>query len=198
MILRPSNKKVFIDLHGVMSDLHTSAFAVHGVKDIDLHHSTWPECDYNIVRLCNNLRGRAGLDPITDETFWNRLSKAFWQSLPFNPWAMEFLAAVENEVGAENVVIASAAVATDAAFVGTKRWIMSHLPDYRGSYFLGPDKTCLARRDAILIDDHDWNCESFAEEGGTAILVSRPWNKGGYTVENPLVQALEDLRQLCD
>jgi hypothetical protein len=197
MIFRQTNKKVFIDLHGVLVNFHGPAFAVHGVPSPDLLANYPPDCGYDIVKACNVTRTYRGLKPITLETFWNRLSTTFWKTLPFNPWALEFLGQVIQWAGVSNICIASAAVGNDAAIAGTKTWITSHLPEFRDSYFLGPDKTPLAHSDAILIDDCNHNCGDFARAGGTAILVSRPWNRGGYTVENPLVKALEELRQLC-
>jgi hypothetical protein len=197
MIFKPRNKTIYVDLDGVLIDCAGPAMAVNGVPDF--YEQQYPEeCGFNIVEACNILRFALDKEPLSADEFWRRTSETFWASLPFTPLGEEFIDELQAVVGRENICVASATISskyTAAAIAGRQRWLDKNLPGV--PYFLGPDKRFLAHRDAILIDDANHNCSKFSKAGGTAILVRRPWNSGGYQHVNPLIAAMSDVRQLC-
>jgi hypothetical protein len=197
MIFRSKRKTAYVDLDGVLIDCVGPAMAVNGVPGFR-EEDYPPECGFDLVKVCNVFRKRLAMSRLTPEQFWRRTSETFWATLPFMPMALEFLDELYDVVGQENVCIATATIPskyTSAAIAGKQRWLDSHLPGV--PYFIGLDKSFLANRDTILIDDANHNCGDFARAGGTAILVRRPWNRGGYQQVNPLIAAMNDVRQLC-
>ena len=80
--------------------------------------------------------------------------------------------------GTSTFFIASSSVIDPDALAGKLEWIHRNMPSWIWRrYVFTEHKYLLAAPDALLIDDHQGNCEEFEAAGGQSILVPRPWNR---------------------
>jgi hypothetical protein len=119
--------------------------------------------------------------------FWDGVQgedpDAFWEGLEWMEDGKAILSQAEAWWGAENIcLLTSPSIGTAS---GKLRWIEREMPEYAraGRFLIGRAKHFVAHRDSILIDDSDHNCEKFAAEGGTGMLIPRYWNSGHAHIE---------------
>lgn len=78
-------------------------------------------------------------------------------------------------------------------------WYLTYLPEYVKSnkVIFCPDKSLLASRFSILLDDHEKTCRRFSRAGGWSILFPRPWNSLGK-IYNPLGYIDYELKKILN
>lgn len=159
--------KVFLDMDGVLVDFINGACRAHQVHNPYERDPQQSAGVWDIERLVG----------MSVDEFWPPLGKDFWANLNWMPDGQAILAAVEQKFGRDNICLLTSPCDTDGCADGKLAWIRRHLPEYRRRYFLGPPKEFAASANRILIDDSDHNCERFGDEGGSTILIPRPWNQ---------------------
>jgi hypothetical protein len=170
--------RVFVDMDGVMTKFSSYAFQYIGVTDYMLAYDMYPpECQtWDIVRSANHLR-HPDSPLFTSSRFWDSLDREFWDTIPPEHYLTQLITFLVDQVGTQNVCIASTPTLCPESLAGKLTWIKKHLPSYmHRQYMLGQDKSLLARPDTLLIDDNQDNCVKFEISGGRSILVPRPWN----------------------
>lgn len=188
-------RKIFLDLDGVIVNMHPNAFAMAGVtleKESD-----YPEgFGWDIVGAVNKFRrDQLQAHPLSANGFWDRLNFGFWRNLP--PYEDSFKLVDTLEYYGE--VYFASSPTLDHGCAGAKlAWVREHFPEYRKKTHIGTGKDVFAAiPGAILIDDRDRNCDDFVAAGGQAILVPRPWNNEGY-IPDPYAQIIREMEELCD
>jgi hypothetical protein len=168
--------KLFLDLDGVIVDLHLPLMALWGAK-IDSEDEYPRGFDWDIQGAVGDIRDSKGLPPLTctPSQFWNTMTRDWWYNLLPYPTAIHFVRWLET--GPFDICLATAVVNADSAAARVD-WIHKWLPEYDHKSLIGYPKYLLAGPDCILIDDRDKNCDEFAAAGGTSILVPRAWNTG--------------------
>ncbi len=151
-----------LDLDGVLVDFVRGAFALHG-KSIPMNEVTW------------DFPQQLGFPSTWAGAFWNPLGQAFWAGLGWTNEGNSLLAALEGLFG-NRIVVATSPPLTPGAPEGKLDWIRRHMPKYDRQFHITPCKHFLAGPKRLLIDDHDGNAVAFRREGGTAVVVPRPWN----------------------
>ena len=134
---------------------------------------------WDIQGATNLLRARKNLPPIVGpKDYWGSLTRNFWASLGKYPLADELINWLYSEM--YDVRFCTACV-DEGSIAGRYAWVAEHYPMCLNTMIITTDKAKLAEiPGAILVDDRDKNVEEFRENGGKAVLVERPWNKGGY------------------
>lgn len=156
-------KIAYIDMDGVLADLHSSSLEVFGQTYVA---EKWPPGEYSIAAALG----------ITPEDMWPQIDAHpnFWASLKPYPWAWALLAAVRSW-GYRPVICTQPHGVPTRAFQKLQ-WMQTHLhPNWR-DYHICERKEELAKPGRILIDDSDDNCQKFAAAGGTSILFPQRWN----------------------
>lgn len=155
-----------LDLDGVIFDFVGASLELHG-KSIPRH-----EVQYDFWKQVG----------MTGEEFFAPLrQREFWANLPFTEEAAFILGMVKEEFG-EKVFLMTQAPdlaygdGSSNAILGKMDLILKMLPEYSGRYFIGRPKGVLGARGKVLIDDTEENCIEFQKQGGTTVLVPRPWN----------------------
>ena len=160
--------KIFLDMDGVLVDFIKPAMAAHGI-----HYTMYPvSAGWDIIAACNIL---APEKKMTGQQFWRKFDQKFWASLPKTDICDRLLTRVEGIVGAKNVALLTSGQWPEAA-AGKTEWVRSRLPSYFERLIIGTAKEFMAGPDRLLIDDRDKNVNDFRANGGSAILVPRPWN----------------------
>jgi len=112
------------------------------------------------------------------DDFWEAIADTpgFWRKLDKYTWVAE-LWQLLNDTGC-NIVFASSPCADPKSAAQKLEWLNGvGLMGHGGTnYMLGHNKWLMARRDAILIDDSDWQVRAFRRRGGPAILFPQLWN----------------------
>ena len=153
--------KIFVDLDGVLCNF------VQGACDAwDMPNPyTKPENfgNFDIAKASG----------IPTELFWKKCSgHEFWANLPKHDDADEIL----SRLPGDDVAFLTANSADPFSASGKLAWVKRHYYSFRRRVIITPAKHFIAHSNALLIDDRDQNCEEFRAEGGSAILLPRPWN----------------------
>ncbi len=150
------NKLIFLDMDGVIVDLHSTVMARLGLTDLSAFNR--------------------GCLPHSDEELWSGTDAHWWLNLPWMADGKEIVAICEEAVGPENVVICS----TPANWVGSAEgklfWLHRNMPSYAQRFILTPNKSWCANGRTLLIDDREDNVSGFHQAGGASLLCPRPWN----------------------
>lgn len=150
------NRQIFLDMDGVIVDLHTAVAARLGSVDLEVFNQ--------------------GDLPATDGELWTGTDADWWASLPWMSDGHDLLAVCENAVGAENVIICSKPANWPGGAEGKLRWIEMNMPEYVRRFILTPQKHWCASGRSLLIDDNETNVLEFHQAGGASLLCPRPWN----------------------
>lgn len=157
----------FVDLDGVIVDLVSEAFLVHGLPNPYVNaHS----------------RGKWMMHELADMEpgpFWAKLkSVEFWTNLPFMPDAHRLLEMVKAKFGYKNIWLFTACTEDSSCTAGKHEWIKKRMPAFSKRFFIaGEDKHPFANDGTCLIDDRDENIDAFSLAGGNVVHVPRPWNR---------------------
>lgn len=150
------NKQIFLDMDGVIVDLHHAVAERLGLADMTAFN-----------------RGELAM---SDHEIWSGTDAEWWASLPWMNDGQAILKVCENAVGAENVIVCSKPANWPGSAEGKLQWIASLMPTYARRFVLTPNKAWCANGRTLLIDDNADNILGFAQAGGAALLCPRPWN----------------------
>ena len=153
-------------MDGIIADFVTSACKLHKLDNPYLK----PE-----------YQGVYGIETIfgmTPAQFWEPIDYKFWRNLGKMPDADCIVQVAIDRFGKKNVCILSSPCRTrrGECIDGKSDWIDEYYPELRSNILFGSAKRFCASKDAFLIDDLDYNVETFVENGGNAWLYPRPWN----------------------
>lgn len=151
---------LFLDLDGVLADFVGSACDVHG-KPVD---------DVN----CWDFFEAWGLD---EDGFWapiNAAGRDFWSNLKSYPWFDELVSLVED-VDPQFTICTKPSHQADC-MAGKLDWIHAQFGSKFRRYIFTPNKSPLAARGRLLIDDSNDNCRGFSDAGGDVACFPQPWN----------------------
>ena len=150
------NKQIFLDMDGVIVDLHAAVAQRLGLVDMTVFN-----------------RGELAM---TDAEIWSGTDAEWWANLPWMSDGEAIVKVCEDAVGAENLIICSKPANWPGSAEGKLRWIENHLPGYARRFVLTPDKAWCANGRTLLIDDNENNIFGFRAAGGATLLCPRPWN----------------------
>lgn len=168
-------RQIFLDMDDVLNTCTMYGLQYVGCPVSATDYSKFdPAWGYDIVKAANHLHPD---HQFTEDEFWPLIDRNFWATIPKSQecqWLLDVSAAI---VGENNVCILSSSTRDGSCLAGKLDWIQSELPRWmHRQYLLGPRKQFCAAPDALLIDDRDYNVDTFRAAGGRAILVPRPWN----------------------
>ncbi len=168
-------RTIFLDLDDVCNKYTMHVLRCVVGNHVRLDYSSFPaECGYNIVAAAN-LLGGTNYD---SNLFWSKVTRQVWEKMPCSDILHWLVQAAVQRVGHQHVFIASSSVIDPDALAGKLEWIHRNMPSWIWRrYVFTEHKYLLAAPDALLIDDHQGNCEEFEAAGGHSILVPRPWNR---------------------
>ena len=174
---------IFLDMDSVLCSFVQGTCNVHHL-DYPKVFAAWPKGEY---RLDYGLR-------MLNAEIWSPIEKAgpsFWADLLPTPWCEQLLDLAQY---ADAYYIATVPWNADSA-KGKIRWMHKHIdPEFNRYFLCGHGKGLLGRPGAMLIDDSEKHCQDFAAQGGTALLLPRPWNYGAGTPEDTIQNAKEILQ----
>lgn len=154
--------KIFLDIDGVMADFYTAGLALFGIKPESCEGTDW---------WIPNIIG------CSTEEWWTKCdSVEFWANLEKMHDADQILALCEAKAG-RDVFFLSNPGPNPTAAMGKLLWVKKHYPIMYNRTILTFSKWACAAHNAILVDDLGSNVTDFEDDGGSAILVPRPWNK---------------------
>lgn len=179
--------KIFLDMDGVITDFVTPAMAKCEAAISEAEYPT--ECKWDVLSAINQVRTNKSMNPIGKKRFWDSLNYDFWRRLKMYTGVLEFINKLESF---GEVFIATSPTLSSDCVAAKYDWIIGNLPDFRRKLFICTMKEQLASPEAILIDDRDKNCIEFDKAGGRGILLSRPWNFGGYSLD-PYQEVLNEI-----
>ena len=189
-------RRIILDVDDTLNSLTMPILRVCGCDVGDFDYHKFPhEVGYDIIRACEALGGDVPYLPDGSydvPTFWDRVSDAdLWRSAPKSPQCDTIIELAAEAVGRDNVYIATTPTKDPRSHADKLLWIWDHLPGWiHRQYFITPRKWLLGKEGTVLVDDHFENCEKFVEEGGTAILVPRPWNRYHWLDSDSFIQSL--------
>lgn len=153
-------KHLLLDLDGVIADLHRPLLALYG----NLHR-------------------------YTDITYWNffddkypdwRVATAnptFWATLPQTPEFHSLVTGIQNIVKhPECLYICTSPTGASGCIDGKIAWVERNLGRQAVKNVIISVNKGVSSRGNVLIDDSDHNCAEAVKNGGTGLLVPRPWN----------------------
>ena len=135
------------------------------------------ECGYDIIAAANSFFKKDSNCFFEDKhEFWSLFGEEFWSGLPVSDEMVAFMDWSLAAVGLKNVYILTSATGAEGCLEGKRKWVLKYL----GRRWLQRLITCkdkfVCAHNSLLIDDSEENVKRFIEEGGSAILVPRPWN----------------------
>lgn len=154
--------RIYFDLDGVLADFVSGALELRG-KELSPSEVQW------------DFASQIGFAEDA-AAFWSPLGFTFWESLNTHEDGMQLFSMIEAMCPKSVMSLLSSPCETHGCCDGKRAWVRRLFPDYAKKLFLGSDKSVHADERAILIDDHDKNCNAFTAAGGSAFLVPRPWN----------------------
>jgi len=100
----------------------------------------------------------------------------FWATMPWMHDGRAILKAVEEF--SRNITLVTAPMPNPGSWTGKDRWVLKNLPKYADRLIVtpAPKKLLCGGLDCLLIDDKNENVDDWVAEGGSAILVPRPYN----------------------
>ena len=169
----------FVDMDGILVDFVGGACRTHNRPspyDSPAAAGVW-----HIERLWQ----------MPPQEFWAPLGYAdWWANLDWTPDGRQILALIEDLSSKAPVYLLTAGAGSPESLAGKRRWIDRHIPEYRDRLITTRHKHLLSQPGRVLVDDHDWNADSWCLAGGVGVLIPRPWNRRHE--ENQDWQAIED------
>lgn len=170
---------IYLDMDGVLCDLHKALFVLHGRPDLinDLH-------DHDI---------EAVLGLPSDEIWFPVMAAGweFWEELEPFPWTFE-LWAWAHEIG--QVAICSRPLlldqldARDTGYCvrGKMAWLRRHFGRKFREVVFTPNKHAISQRGVILVDDDERYEADFNRRGGRQLIFPRPYNRFRNACQDPM------------
>jgi 5'(3')-deoxyribonucleotidase len=197
--MRPT--RIILDIDDVLNTL-----SMHIMQHFGCHVGPWDyylyptDIGYDVVQASRRLGGNPlvadSWDNVTIPDFWKEVTNAdLWRTAPKSPQCDYLIKLAADLVGQEQVLLATTPTKCPVSHGHKLEWIWDNLPQWiHRQYFLTPRKWCLGKPGVVLIDDNNENCRLFEEEGGTAILLPRPWNNRNHLdTDDLLVSELNSL-----
>lgn len=152
---------ILLDLDGVLANFHLGFLKHHGMES---EYTKWRPGHYDLPSLLG----------ITEPHFWTCVPPGMFENLP--PMAdMEAIIQIVTKYDPNFHICTSPgphAYAAQEKIV----WMRKYLGMSFKRYVITSNKTLLANRWNVLIDDWETQVQLFKETGGMSILVPRPWN----------------------
>ncbi len=169
------NRLIFLDMDGVIVDLHKAVAQRMGITDLTAFNQ--------------------GDLPVKDHELWGGTNAEWWADLSWMHDGREIVRLCEEIVGPENVIICSKPANWPGSAEGKLMWIAEHLPTYARRFILTPNKSWCACPRSLLIDDKEEFVDEFREASGAALLCPRAWNSLGQCNDVPayLLSQIEEM-----
>ncbi len=166
-------ENVLLDIDGVSNNFHYHIFNHFGLPYAD--ESDYPvECGWDMAAAANVL---AGYERFTKASFWKSITRELFATASVSAEFEFLLDWAERKVGREHVFFLTSPTLDPDCVAGKVEWIVNRAPRWmHRNWMIGPPKHLCAKSNALLIDDGDKNVEPFIAQGGSALLVPRPWN----------------------
>jgi hypothetical protein len=184
---------VLCDFLGGLVDLFPREAHVAGIRKIGSILGGWPRGVYDASQVLG----------VSLEELWGRIADQgmeWWENLPLLPGAVELWDGLHAIPGAK-VYLLSSPARDPGSYAGKRAWAQKHIArDYPG-LILTNDKTPLAAKGRILIDDFDRNVGNFTSAGGVGILYPQPWNVsifGHLPPEEKVRHVLEEVEEFVE
>jgi 5'(3')-deoxyribonucleotidase len=193
-------KEIYLDLDDVLNTLVPHVIKrLACVKDADPTSYEWYEkgWTYDIKPAVNSLRDSSGLDEIEGD-LWSHVPYEMWESAPQSPYMLWLMRQAVTAVGADNVFICTKPTEYAGCYSGKFDWVNAVLgkPWTRRLITIN-DKSKLANKRRLLIDDYTPNVVGWRRRKGRAILYPRPWNRlWGPQFDGAEEQVLRCLRRV--
>lgn len=128
------------------------------------------------------------------EQFWDTIDEDFWARCWPSTACYQLIEQCIDQVGRENVFVATSPTKCPKAGSGKMRWMNRRLPQWlTRQFFITPRKWKLAGPGRMLIDDCPDNCVKWERAGGVAILVPKPWSCENYETHDDSHFLLEEV-----
>jgi len=171
-------KEIYLDLDDVLNTLAPYVLVKLLLLDKDPKSYVWWDSrwGYSIASAARDLANKAGCcEP--GSPFWSNFDREGWASVPLDPNAVWLIDTCSQLVGAENVFILTRPTQFGDCYAGKCDWVSDKLGQHwLDRLIVTGQKRLLARKDRLLIDDHQDNLTSWEFAGGEAIAYPRPWN----------------------
>ncbi len=165
-----SKPLVFLDLDGVVADFVGGACALAGVPNAADYRAPKPGL------VSYSMAEQTGCADI-----WARIQfrgEAFWRGLDVLPWAVPLMEYLEARCSDLWILTSPAQFKiAPAAVHGKMEWVWKHLGYPQHRVIPLSEKSLLAGRGRVLIDDSDEQVDAWREMGGYAVHVPQPWNR---------------------
>ncbi|MFA5624598.1 MAG: HAD family hydrolase [Bradymonadales bacterium] len=165
---------IFLDLDGVLVDLHRSLVLLFGDDPKQYTEADWAKV------------GEWGLS-IPKGDFWGRVRSQgiqWWANLSKLPWTDELWQAAQK-TGADCVVLTTPAPFPECA-AGKWQWVHEQLQTTR--MLIGHPKEVCSKAGHLLIDDRAGYQPRWEGAGGQIFSLKRPWNPQGMSIEAIIAQ----------
>ena len=153
--------KVVLDVDGVLSTFHEDCFGLHS----DIPKEEWSPNE-DLPQLL----------PLKKEKIFDDLTLEWWDELGKTDEFDHIIESLTPFHEKGKLVIATAHILGDGrSMEGKENWLNKYAPHI--PFIITKHKHFLATPNSILIDDSNFNHDSFREEGGRSILYPRRWNR---------------------
>lgn len=173
---------MYVDMDGVLVDYFGGALARFGRPVEDVHDTDgWLPTVLGVT-----------LQEVVDAT--NDVE--FWSGLDRMPDADRLLEACE--AAGDFTYLLTSPGDTPRAAEGKRLWVRRNYPRLEENLIIAHRKEACASTSSILVDDFERNTLAFHAEGGSSILVPRPWNRmRGASPLETVLPALIAWRRIC-
>ena len=180
-------RRVFLDLDGVFADFMT---AVHSKLGLDYDLTDYP---YE-AGLWDVFSAKYSKCPITWELAKSNLNHQFWANVPWMVDGKQLYNLIENTVCLKDAMVLTAPIPKTGAYSGKQEWVDYNLPYFSNRLIITTkSKGLFAGPGKLLIDDADKNIDAFIANGGSGILVPRPWNSNHRLSDNTVAYVRSEL-----
>jgi 5'(3')-deoxyribonucleotidase len=173
---------ILLDMDGVCCDFVGEACKAHG-QDYESLKARWPAGEgWNFYELWG----------ATEEEFWEPINNnhEFWRNLPEFEWTQGLIEIARSN--AKEVRFATSPSSCPTSHYGKALWLQDRGFSPNKDAMIGSEKSRLAKRNVLLIDDNEPNCLNFSKEKGLAILFPQHWNSN-HEYQNSKLDRIEIL-----
>lgn len=168
-------KTIYLDIDQVLADWMGAVRRFTGVTLL-------PRYDGSIVSAI------AAAEPNwPEDRIWQMIEQQgsdFWANLKPLPWSISLY--LWCTLNAKTVCLATTPSHDPDCLHGKLRWMHTHYGPRFDQYTIIWDKSQLANRHTLLIDDSEKNCRAFVEAGGWAILFPALGNANRGHLADPI------------
>lgn len=181
------NRRIFLDMDGVLVDFVGGALKIHG----------WTQEQLRAAMVLGewDLAKPMGL---TQDEFWEPINDAgewFWLLLKPLPWISEM---VELTTALGEWWIVTAPSRDPRSYSGKVKWLQNWFGhDFNRTIFT-QDKYLLAKENTLLIDDREKTVGKFIRAGGRGVIFPTLHNWLYYYADDPVTYLVDLLRENKD